>query len=160
MNTLSAAANSENWIETIKDSGFSFSEIERFIEESYRQGYNAKDEEIKSKLRSTFDTNVRLTNQIAENLITYLKELNIQPLSAYLKIDSIFNFSIIFTTTLNDYISERLLQAYNWISDTEKRVRTQNYNIDLSFMHEDENLNIESLNSDGFKFKHKKLSDK
>lgn len=160
MDTLSTTANSENWIETIKDSGFSFSEIERFIDESYKRGYDAKDEEMASKLRSTFDTNVKLTNQIAENLIIYLKELNIHPLSAYLKIDSIFNFNIIFTTALNDYISEKLLEAYTWINDTEKSVRSPNYNIDLSFMHEDENLNIESLNSDGFKFKHKKLSDK
>lgn len=119
---------------------------------------NSKYPKRKSKLRSTFDTNINLTNRIAEDLIIYLKELNIHPLSIYFKTDSIFNSSIIFTTTLNDYTSEGLLSAYTWMSDIEKKVRNPNYNIDLSFIHEDENLNIERLKSDGFKFK--KLSSK
>jgi len=33
MNILSGSINSENWEETIKDSGFSLSEVERFIDE-------------------------------------------------------------------------------------------------------------------------------
>jgi len=97
------------------------------------------------------------TNQIAEKLLVHLRELNIYPIAAYLKIDTLFNFSIIFTVNLNDYISKELLKAYDWISDTEKRVRNKNYAIDLSFMHEDEHLNLECLNSEGFKFKNKTL---
>ncbi|HEY0175800.1 MAG TPA: hypothetical protein VGC08_05440 [Pedobacter sp.] len=157
MATLNATVNSENWIETIKNSGFSLSEVEKFIDESYKSGYDAKDEEIRSRMMNIFTTNIILTNQITEDLLVYLEELNIHPLSAYLKIDSIVSFHIIFTVKLNDYISEELLKAYDWISDTEKKVRNTNYNIDLSFMHEDENLNMESLNPDGFRFKHKRL---
>lgn len=147
-------------IRPIKNSGFSLSEVEKFIEESYKSGYDAKDEEIKSRRLGLFTDNIILTNQVTEDLLAYLEKLNIYPVSAYLKIDSIVSFHIIFTAELNDYISEKLLIAYDWISDTEKKIRNINYNIDLSFMHEDENLNMERLNSDGFRFKHKRLSEK
>jgi len=159
MKIISDSINSENWEETIANSGFSFSDVETFINESYNRGYKAKDEEMKAELKNLFTLNMLQTNQIAEQLIIYLNELGIQPLSAYLKIESVFSFSLIFTVNLNDYISDRLLKAYDWTSDMEMKVNGRNYTIDLSFMHGDENVDTESLNSDGFRFKHKKLNE-
>ncbi|WP_158797771.1 hypothetical protein [Pedobacter sp. L105] len=157
MNVLNRAIDSENWEETLKDSWFSLSEVEKFIDESYKSGYDAKDEETKSKLRVIFDMNILQTNQITEKLLAYLKELNIQPIAAYLKIDNIYSYSIIVTVGLEDYISSQLLKAYDWVNHTEKETRTKNYTIDLSFMHGDEHLDLECLNSDGYKFKSKML---
>lgn len=157
MNILSGSINSENWEETITDSRFSISEVERYINESYQIGHDAKDEETRSELKATFDRNILQTNQIAEKLLAYLRELDIHPIAAYLKIDTISNFSIIFTVGLEDYISSQLLKAYDWISDIEKSSRNKNYTIDLSFMHGDEHLNLECLNADGFKFRSKTL---
>lgn len=157
MNAVRESINTENWEETIKNCGFSFPEVERYINESYNNGYRARDEQTKSSLKSLFRTNLLKTNQITEDLLSHLGTLNVQPISAYLKIESGTSFSMIITVNLEDYISDKILKAYGWISDIEMEVNNKNYSIDLSFMHGDENVNIESLNADGYRFKHKKL---
>lgn len=160
MNTITETIDSGNWEETIKDSGFSITEVERFIEESYSRGYLARNKEIRTKIRAIFNANLNQTNQILASLVMYLNELGIYPITAYLKIDPIANFSVILIVKLEDYISAGVLQAYDWMSDMEKNVRNENYNLDLSFMDDDANLNHEYLNADGFRFKRNNLNGK
>lgn len=155
MNTIKELINSENWEETIKNSGFSLLEVERYIDESYKRGYAAKDEKIRIKLRNIFSSNLVHTHQIMGNLIAYLNKLSIYPTSAYLKIDPIANFSVILTVKLEDYVSEGLLKAYSWISDTASDIRTENYNLDLSFIDDSKELDFECLDSDGYRLKYK-----
>ena len=157
MNILRESINSENWEEIISDSGFSLAEVERFIDESYDKGYQTRDRESKTVIENMFITNMQQTNQVTERLFEHLKELEIQPLAAYLKIESISSFRLIVTVNLEDYISEKILKAYEWTIDTEMKVTSKKYRIDLSFMHGDENVNIEGLNADGFRLKHKNL---
>lgn len=158
MNTISQSANSENWEQTIANSGYSFSEVEKYMKESYQKGYDDKGEELKNKISEIFDSNSQITNKLTIDLFNHLKELDLKPINAFLKVESIFNFSIIVTVSLEDYISEKLLKAYNWTNETEKILKNDNYRIDISFMYDDENLNVDCLNSDGYRFKHKSLS--
>lgn len=160
MSTVISNSNTENWEQTIADSGFSFAEVERYMKESYKQGYNDKDEEIRNKIEEISSANQQLVDKITKDLLEFLKSINITPLSAYLKIDSIFKYSIITSVSLEDYLSESLLEAYAWTNKIEKSTRHDNFSIDLSFMYSDENLDAGILSSDGFRFKHKSLSGK
>lgn len=160
MNTLSHSANSENWEETVANSGYTHSEVEKYMKESYQQGYNDKDEEIRLRITEIFETNRDLTDKISTNLFEYLKTLGVKPVSAFMKVGSIFNYSILVSVTIDDYVSDNILKAYNWAHEAEKVSRNAHYNLDISFIYEDEHLNIDCLNSDGFRFRHKTISGK
>lgn len=116
-----------------------------------KEGLEQNDRLIIEKLIA----NVNLSGEHTNELFTYLKSINIKPVDAYLRINSWDDFSLMLILSEIDFLSKKIDQVYNYISSFEERIGSDFYNLSLSILDVDGDVDTKCLKSDGYSLKHK-----
>ena len=111
-----------------------------------------------------------LSNQIKANAITaaqdtlkvveYLKQINIQALSAHLKIESKFALEVLITISDADYIKDEFSQVYIFVNALRESNTNELYSINFKFVNRGESFDFDSVKTHGYASSFKPLETK
>lgn len=124
------------------------------IAEAYERGENDGKEKIKSDLtesfRKVFVKNTEKTSIIINMLLDQFSQDNIHPQKLFLD-PSISGAKILFSLERQDYIREEFLDKYyGFISDLIANNISNDYKLDVGFIIDSDNLNLDLIKGDGF----------
>jgi len=114
-----------------------------------------KDDGIKANNKLFIDKlneNIEKSTTYTTRMIAFLKQRNLTPISAHLKIKAYNDFVILVTLPEDEFISEEFLVSYDFASTIEEEVvKDEYYNVMFMFSdREEEGFNKNLLASDGF----------
>ncbi|MFZ6010828.1 MAG: hypothetical protein ACOYXT_10835, partial [Bacteroidota bacterium] len=89
-----------------------------------------------------------------------LGEFEINPISAHLKIDSLFVFEVIVLLKEDDFLSNKMQAVYSWCSEKQHKENGELYKIWFHFIDVMPEFDFNQLSADGFRFKHNYFLEK
>ena len=87
--------------------------------------------------------------------INYLKDINLKPASAFLRINSWDDFKVLITLPEKEFLSDNILSAYDFISDFEDKVNEDLYHLEISITDRNECFDEKCIKSDEYVLKYK-----
>lgn len=100
-------------------------------------------------------SNINKAGKDTSSILSYLRTLKLNPISAYLKINSWDDFAILVILPQEDFLDSRMLSAYEYITDFEKKVADEMYHIQVTICDTEDTIDENYVRSDGFTLKHK-----
>jgi hypothetical protein len=154
-NTLiqSGAYNSElpNW-KGPKEKPITKSDLIEYYYKGYRDGKNTANKEIKEKAKKMLQDNAV---KALTTTSTYFNELNKEDqilLKAYLKIEPLVNFKVIFLIDKSIFYSDKVNKIYKTLGIIENQMNSDNFYIDFSLVPNNGKVNEALITSYGFVF--------
>jgi len=142
----------KNWeFTSSEDKLFSTDHIIDAYLKGKNEGLEQQERLIIEKLISNIDKSGKHTTQV----INHLLKKGLNPTAAFLKINSWDNFETLIIISEKDFLSTKMLKVYEYISKLESKVSEDMYYLQISFHSKDENIDEESIRSDGYILKHK-----
>ena len=122
---------------------------------AYLAGKKKGFDEHKQILLEKFSSNLSIAQAKGSELFEFLSSMNIKIFHLFLKPSSITNFSILCVVGQDDFLSEKISEAYEKTIEEKKKVRSGTFGMEFSFM-PDGNINSKKIASDGYIFKYGK----
>ncbi len=120
------------------------------IAEAFEKGLEHGEKNLKEKVRSRFFSNANLVVEAVKEAINKFSDLSFNPLKLFVNI-SFESSKIILTFDEGDYISDKFLDnAFELSSDLKLNYFDKGLNLDISYLIDSENINLNTLKSDGF----------
>jgi hypothetical protein len=150
LNTLRTQAEPRNWEITIsKDKYYTSDEVI----DAYLHGKKTGLESLQKVVLNTLSDNINKTGNYTTEIIEYYEKEGFNPKATFLKILSWDNYKILITIPEKEYLSDKFLQIYEYISKFEEKINNELYRLEISFV-ETNGLDINCVQSDGFILKH------
>jgi hypothetical protein len=152
MNAVQEILEPQNWEFTApKDKLFSSDHVI----EAYLRGKKEGLEQAQKLILDKLVQNVNNSGKFANAIIAYLKEQSLHPSSVFLKINSWDDFKLLITLPEEEFISDVILPAYDFVSEFEDKVNEELYHLEVSMTDVNDSLDEKCLKSDGYVLKHK-----
>jgi len=123
--------------------------------DAYLKGKNEGLEHAQRLVIEKLIANIDKSGKNTRRILEFLKQISINPISAFLKINSWDDFSILIILPQSDYLGDKIILAYNFISELEEEVTEEFYHLQVSFCDTEDTIDSNSIRSDGFVLKHK-----
>lgn len=123
---------------------------------AYLAGKKKGFDEHKQILIEKFISNLNLAQAKGAELFEYLSNINIKVLDLFLKPATITDFSVLCIVGQDDFISEKITDAYSKAIEEKKKSRNATFRIDFSFMPDNGHVNTKKIASDGYILKYGK----
>jgi hypothetical protein len=120
--------------------------------EGLSDGYKKAQKSLERKLKKQLRNNIFIAQRVGENVFNKLNEIGIEVTVAYMKIEPLEKFKIIFKVKKEDFYSDKIIEGYKVFSEFQKDFMSENIYVDLSFLPAKGRINNECLISDGFIF--------
>ncbi|WP_145860822.1 hypothetical protein [Pedobacter suwonensis] len=118
--------------------------------DAYLTGKKHGLQSYQKSLYNSLQQNVDACAVITKSVLEYLKKINIESDTAFLKINNWDNFNIILPVKEEDFLDEKFLSVYDFASDLEEKSINDTFNFGVSFLDYTEKLNEHNLQCDGF----------
>ena len=129
------------------------------MHDAYLKGKEKGKKHFIDSVNKTLSFNLPLAATLAEKFIAHVEELySIKVPAAYLKIEEIAKFSVLFLVPKEDFLSPKMRNAYILAEEFEHKENS--FEISFSFTILSENIKEENINSDGYKLKHEPRKQK
>jgi hypothetical protein len=152
MNTVHKILEPQSWeLTSPKEKLFSSDHVI----EAYLKGKQEGLEQAQKLMLNKLVQNINNSGSFTQQIISFLKENNLKPSSAFLKINSWDDFKILITLPEDDFVNEKILTAYDFISQFEDKVNEDLFHLEVSMTDVNDNFDEKCLKSDGFILKHK-----
>ena len=151
-----AAIPSEDWENAAnKAKKEAHSEPDDIIQ-AWEAGIDRGINETERVLVKHFQANLHEISEITEKFYSELKsEIDLTPVNAFLRVNSISSFDILFVVDLEKYITGNRKTAYQRARDLRSEFcKGSDIKIDISFMADSSNFNPKMVNAEGFTFKY------
>jgi hypothetical protein len=122
--------------------------------DAYLKGKQAGKDESKIAMIKLFEHNLRMAQESAERLYDGLVSMGFAIKSIHLKADTLTNFMALVVADLNDYASEKFLDAISKGRELKMEKDAQDFNLNFYFTYQADTLNERSLDSDGYFLKY------
>lgn len=144
-----------NWeLTSPKDLQFSSDQVIDAYLKGKQEGLELQQKLVVEKLMSNIAKAGNHTSELLENI----KNKSLNPVSAYLRINSWDDYTILVVLPLNEFLDPRTLELYDYISELESKVEEDMYRIQVSLCDTESEINEHYVRSDGFALKHKIVS--
>jgi len=152
MNAIDDILAPENWeFTSSEDKLFSTDHVIDAYLKGKNEGLEQQQRLIIEKLVSNIDKSGKYTTEV----INFLKKKKLKPIAAFLKINSWDDFETLIIVPEKDFLNEKMLEVYKFISNLESRVSEDMYQLEISFCNQDEKIDEDYIRSDGYVLKHK-----
>ncbi|MDF3822396.1 hypothetical protein P3G55_21025 [Leptospira sp. 96542] len=152
MNTLlDEISKADNWEVTEGDKSYSGDQVISAYLKGKKDGLEQDQKLRLERLITNVNKSAEYTAKIFENI----KSNRLNATFARLKINSWENFSIIIGIPENEFITENMLDIYNFATNLESELENDLYHLEFSFVGINEYFNVNSLTSDGYALKYK-----
>lgn len=149
INEILAPANWE--LASPKDKLFSSD----YVIDAYLKGKNDGLEQQQRLIIDKLVSNINKAGKNTTDILSFLKKKKLNPISAYLRINSWDDFSILIILSKEEFLDKKMLIVYDYISELENKVDEDMYHIQVTFCDTEDNLDENYIRSDGFSLKHK-----
>lgn len=152
MNAINEILAPANWEFTSpKDKLFSSDHVIDAYLKGKSDGLEQQQKLVVEKLISNINKSGKYTNEI----LSFLKKEKLNPLSAYLRINSWDDFSVLIALPQKEFLDKKILSVYDFISALESKVREDMYNVEVVICDTEDEIDENYVHSDGFVLKHK-----
>src|SRR5438094_214896 len=152
MNTINEISAPANWEFTSpKDKLYSSDHVIDAYLKGKSEGLEQAQRLILEKLVSNINKSGKHTTEILE----YLRKKKFNPISAYLKINSWDDFSVLIVLPQSEFVDKKIFSVYEFISGLENEVSEDLYHIQVSICDTEDQIDESYVRSDGFILKHK-----
>jgi hypothetical protein len=104
------------------------------------------------KMRGRFMENVNVINEALQDIFATLKGLKVSPIRVFIK-NTVSESSVLITVSDTDFNNEVFVKnIYEFSADIEQKFSQNNLIFDLSFINDNDNLNVDLIKSDGYSF--------
>ena len=122
--------------------------------DAYLKGKQAGKDEAKIAMIKLFELNLAKAQKKSELLYDQLKGMGININSLHLKADDLTNFMALIITDVNDYVSEKFLDAISASRKLKATSDSDDFTLNFYFTYHGETLNEQCLDSDGYFLKY------
>lgn len=153
MNKIKEILEPQNWeLTSPKDKLFSSDHVI----EAYLKGKKEGLEQAQKLILDKLVENVNNSGDYTTEILGHFKKKGFHPVSTFLKIISWDNFKILITLPEKEFISNKIIKIYDFISDYENKVNKELYHLEITLTDINEDtFDTNCLRSDGFVLKHK-----
>jgi hypothetical protein len=152
MNAINEILAPANWeLTSPKDKLFSSDHVI----DAYLKGKNDGLEQQQRLIIEKLISNINKAGKNTSNILSFLRKKKLNPISAYLRINSWDDFSILITLPQVEFLDKKMLNVYDYISELESKVDENMYHIQVSVCDTEDNIDENYVRSDGFALKHK-----
>lgn len=137
----------DSW--NLADSGERLYSTDAVIE-AYLRGKKVGLDEQQKAIQKTFADNWKKTGAHTLALFEALSNLDIQPISAHMKVASLISFEIIVLLSEADFLGEKMGKVYMWCREFQNQVAEDSYRVRFNFIDALEDFDYSQLISDGF----------
>lgn len=121
--------------------------------EAYYRGKTDALESTKKLILEKLSTNVNKAGADTRRIYEHAKtNIGFHPISAFLRIESWDNFTVLIVIPENEFLSDRILELYDFIAKVEQTVKDEWYNLNVSLctIGSETEIDYKPLHSDGF----------
>lgn len=124
---------------------------------AYLKGKNDGLEQQQRLVLEKLNSNIIKAEKHTAETLAYLREKKLNPVSAYLRINSWDDFSILIVLPQTEFLDKKILKVYDFLSNLENEVMEEMYNIQFTICdtEEDEDVDENHIRSDGYILKRK-----
>lgn len=123
--------------------------IEKYIE-GLSDGHCKVINVMENELKELFKSNIGRAQKIGEEIFGKLTEAGLKPDIAYMKIEPLEKFIILYQIDASLFYSDKIIEGYKIFSEFQEDNLSNDFYIDLSFLPNKGKINNECLISDGF----------
>lgn len=99
--------------------------------------------------------NLKQSGLATANFLSFLKTKNCFPISAYLRINTEEDFSLLIVLTEDDFLHQKMTGIYDYLTAFENNLIRADYHLQISFVDSADNINEDIVYGDGFILKYK-----
>jgi hypothetical protein len=152
MNAINEILAPANWeLTSPKDKLFSSDHVI----DAYLKGKNDGLEQQQRLIIEKLVSNINKAGKNTSDILSFLRKKKLNPISAYLRINSWDDFSVLIILPQDEFLDKKMISVYNYISELENKVDEEMYHIQVSFCDTEDNIDENYVRSDGFALKHK-----
>jgi hypothetical protein len=152
MNAINEILAPANWeLTSPKDKLFSSDHVI----DTYLKGKNDGLEQQQRLIIEKLVSNINKAGKNTSDILSFLRKKKLNPISAYLRINSWDDFSVLIILPQDEFLDKKMISVYNYISELENKVDEEMYHIQVSFCDTEDNIDENYVRSDGFALKHK-----
>lgn len=152
MNAIDEILAPANWeLTSPKDRLFSSDHVI----DAYLKGKNDGLEQQQRLIIEKLISNIGKSGKHTSDILSFLRKKKLNPVSAYLRINSWDDFSILIVLPQDEFLDKRMLIVYDYISELENKVAEDMYHIQVSVCDTNNNIDESYIRSDGFALRHK-----
>jgi hypothetical protein len=152
MNAINEILAPANWeLTSPKDKLFSSDHVI----DAYLKGKNDGLEQQQRLIIEKLVSNINKAGKNTTDILSFLKKKKLSPISAYLRINSWDDFSILVILPQKEFLDKKMLSVYDYISELENKVDEDMYHIQVSVCDTEDNIDENYVRSDGFALKYK-----
>ncbi len=122
--------------------------------DAYLKGLKDGKDEQQKILTQKFAENLDVATHAAEQLLASAKELGVHFSDIRLKSDGITQFTALFVTDVDAFVSDHFRQVYTLARNLKTNVESDSFFIDFSFMPATAPINENTINADGYFLKY------
>lgn len=115
--------------------------------------------EEKEKIDHIISENFSKSYEHTSRVIKKLSDISVPVISARLKIKAINCLRIALAINSTDLSSEKIEEIYNFIYELEQSENSSDYSVDFSIIKANDSFNDETVENDGYIYKHRLLLD-
>lgn len=123
--------------------------------DAYIKGKNDGLEQAQKLLFEYLRINIDKSGKHTARILEFLRENNFTPISAYLKINSWDSFTLMLALPENEFIDDKIIKAYDFITDFEEVTKEDLYSLNIIICDTEGDLDESYIVSDGFFLKYK-----
>lgn len=152
MNAINEILAPANWeLTSPKDKLFSSDHVI----DAYLKGKNDGLEQQQRLIIEKLVSNITKAGRDTTDILSFLKKKKLNPISAYLRINSWDDFSILIILPQVEFLDKKMLSVYDYISELENRVDEDMYHIQIAVCDTEDQIDDNYVRADGFALKHK-----
>jgi hypothetical protein len=141
-----------NWSKE-EEKSYSENQLINAFQAGIDHGLSEKDRIIKKQ----FNENLQNAQKESEVFVNKLAEkFNIEFSALHLRPESLSNFTSLIILSLDDYLSDNMVEINNFAFEFSDKVNNEDFNLDFIFTYWDESLKRDSIISDGYILKYDK----
>ena len=127
------------------------------VVDAYLKGVSDGKDQTTLLLKDQLRANFKKAGADSNKVVDFLKENNLSPISAHLKMCSLYEFTVLVTVKEEDFLSQNFIKVYDFTNSLEVESKTDYYSISFSFINKSPNFNPTILVSDGYALSLKSL---
>jgi hypothetical protein len=143
---------SSNWILKPEKDYFTHDELI----DAYLKGKEEQKNETQKVLLEKLESNIKHAQSIVEKVTGEISKSGFKTYKSYLRISNIIKYDAVFDISIKDFTSDEFDKIYKFSRELKKKVNTETFNINFTFMPHNDNLNEKRIVCEGFIFSYEK----
>lgn len=123
--------------------------------DAYLKGQKTGLEQAQRLIFEKLVANINRSGKNTTKILEYMMRKKFNPISAYLRINSFDDFSVLVVLPQLEFIDKKIFSVYDFISKLETSENEDLYQLQVSICDTEDNIDENYIRSDGFNLKHK-----